>query len=131
MPSSFSDTNDKTLKLLEFRGFLLSIVVLHDLIPHLTILSRDEVKTAFQGLVFPFGLIRKSIAISGDLEILDVCHLFIQHLVCLVRMRSPVQIWLAAPKELQLRRELEFFFVYEKNWRPHPMREARIQSRGR
>ena len=42
--SSNLASSSKTLKLLEFRGFSFSIVVLYDLIPHLIILSRDEVK---------------------------------------------------------------------------------------
>ena len=42
--SSNLASSSKTLKLLEFRGFYFYIVVLYDLIPHLIILSRDEVK---------------------------------------------------------------------------------------
>ena len=42
--SSNLASSSKTLKLLEFRGFSFSIVVLYDLIPHLIILSKDEVK---------------------------------------------------------------------------------------
>ena len=43
VPGSNPGISSKTLKLLEFRGFSFSIVVLYDLIPHLIILSRDEV----------------------------------------------------------------------------------------
>ena len=42
--SSNLASSSKTLILLENQGFLLSIVALYDLIPHLIILSRDEVK---------------------------------------------------------------------------------------
>ena len=42
--SSNLASSSKTLKLLEFQGFSFYIVVLYDLIPHLIILSRDEVK---------------------------------------------------------------------------------------
>ena len=42
--SSNLASSSKTLKLLEFRGFYFYIVVLYDLIPHLIILSKDEVK---------------------------------------------------------------------------------------
>ena len=42
--SSNLASSSKTLKLLEFRGFFLFIMVFHVLIPHLIILSRDEDK---------------------------------------------------------------------------------------
>ena len=42
--SSNLASSSKTLILLENWGFFLFVAVNHDLIPHLTILSRDEVK---------------------------------------------------------------------------------------
>ena len=46
----------------------------------------------------------------------------------MVRMRSPVRIWIAAPETFKAFGFRRFFFYRRQNWRPHPLARSAFQS---